>query len=217
MNKEKDINEQTFIPSTHDVEMNSGYASWLSDLKGRYQAAQIKAAVKVNSEKLFWNWQLGRDLVERRAEETWGTGVVEQLSLDLQAAFPKEKGFSARNIWHMKQWYEFYSQKLKQLVSELRDIDIHNNIKLSQLGSEITDEPEIGCPFPSLFAYIPWGHHVEILKKCRSVEEALYYIYRTIEEGWSRSTLINCLKADLYHGTGKAITNFAEKLPEMQA
>ena len=35
MNKEKDINEQTFIPSTHDVEMNSGYASWLSDLKGR--------------------------------------------------------------------------------------------------------------------------------------------------------------------------------------
>lgn len=217
MNKEKDINEQTFIPSTHDVEMNSGYASWLSDLKGRYQAAQIKAAVKVNSEKLFWNWQLGRDLVERRAEETWGTGVVEQLSLDLQAAFPKEKGFSARNIWHMKQWYEFYSQKLKQLVSELRDIDIHNNIKLSQLGSEITDEPEVGCPFPSLFAYIPWGHHVEILKKCRSVEEALYYIYRTIEEGWSRSTLINCLKADLYHGTGKAITNFAEKLPEMQA
>lgn len=148
MKKEKDTNEQTFIPSTHDVEMNSGYASWFSDLKGRYQAAQIKAAVKVNSEKLFWNWQLGRDLVERRAEETWGTGVVEQLSLDLQAAFPKEKGFSARNIWHMKQWYEFYSQKLKQLVSELRGIDIHNNIKLSQLGSEITDESEIGCPFP---------------------------------------------------------------------
>ena len=37
------------------------------------------------------------------------------------------------------------------------------------------------------FAYVPWGHHIAIITKCRSVEEAVYYIRRTIEEGWSRS------------------------------
>ncbi|MBR4174755.1 MAG: DUF1016 domain-containing protein, partial [Lachnospiraceae bacterium] len=45
--------------------------------------SQIKAAVKVNSEQLLFNWQLGRDLVVRKAEEKWGTGIVNQVSLDL--------------------------------------------------------------------------------------------------------------------------------------
>ena len=76
--------------------------SWVHDVKQRYVSAQIKSAVKVNTEQLFFNWQLGRDLVERRAEEKWGKGIVEQLSLDLQNEFPKAKGFSARNLWNMK-------------------------------------------------------------------------------------------------------------------
>ena len=49
------------------------------DFRERYRSAQIKAAVKVNAEQLLFNWQLGRDLVTRKAEEQWGTGVVEQL------------------------------------------------------------------------------------------------------------------------------------------
>ncbi|WP_390373200.1 DUF1016 N-terminal domain-containing protein [Dorea formicigenerans] len=69
-------------------------------MKQRYISTQIKAAVKVNTERLYFNWQLGRDLVERKAEEKWGKGIVEQLSLDLQNEFPDEKGFSARNLWN---------------------------------------------------------------------------------------------------------------------
>ena len=101
--------KDTYITSSHDVTIDSNYANWLHALKDNYQKAQVKAAIKVNAEKLLWNWQLGRDLVLRKAEEQWGTGVVEQLSLDLQAAFPNEKGFSSRNLRSMKQWYEFYA------------------------------------------------------------------------------------------------------------
>ena len=60
-------------------------------VKARYRSAQIKAAIKVNAEQLRFNWELGRDLVRKKAEERWGAGVVEQLSLDLQAAFPEKK------------------------------------------------------------------------------------------------------------------------------
>ena len=109
----------TYITSSHDVTIDSNYANWLHALKDNYQKAQVKAAIKVNAEKLLWNWQLGRDLVLRKAEEQWGSGIVEQLSLDLQAAFPNEKGFGTRNLWAMKQWYLFYAEKLKQPVSEL--------------------------------------------------------------------------------------------------
>ena len=63
---------------------------------------------------------------------------------------------------------------------------------------------------------MPWRHHVEIVSRCNTVEEALFYLQGTIEEGWSRNALIDCIKADLYHNTGMANTNFAEKLPGIQ-
>lgn len=96
------------VVKSHDIRLDSDYVSWVYDVKQRYVSAQIKSAVKVNTEQLFFNWQLGRDLVERKAEEKWGKGIVEQLSLDLQNEFPKAKGFSARNLWNMKKWYLFW-------------------------------------------------------------------------------------------------------------
>ena len=76
---------------------DSEYRKWLYELKNRYKNAQIKLSVKINSEQLLFNWQLGRDLVVLRAEEKWENGVVEQLSLDLQDAFPGVKVFSSLN------------------------------------------------------------------------------------------------------------------------
>lgn len=210
-------NEKPRVVKIHDVQIDSNYAQWLSEIKSRYRSAQIKAAVKVNAEQLIFNWQLGRDLVTRKAEEQWGSGVVEQLSMDLQAAFPESKGFSTTNLWRMKQWYEFYSseiaqQKLPQLVGELKQSENQPNIKLSQVvgESQHTD-------FPPLFAYVPWGHHAEIIAKCKTIEEALFYVKKCAAEGWSRNTLMNCIKGHYYENLGGAITNFADKLPSPQS
>lgn len=60
------------IVSSHDVELDTEYAEWIAEVKHRYRSAQAKAAVKVNAEKLLWNWQMGRDLVQKKAEERWG-------------------------------------------------------------------------------------------------------------------------------------------------
>ncbi len=98
-------NNEVYMTKSHDVNVDNDYGKWLNGLKNSYQQAQVKAAVKVNGEKLLWNWQLGCDLVMRKAEEKWGTGIVEQLSYDLQQAFPNEKGFGALNLWMMKRWY----------------------------------------------------------------------------------------------------------------
>ena len=97
MDKTKDT---PYIVRVKDFRIDSDYSSWLSDIIKRYREAQIKAALKVNYEKLQFNWSIGRDLVIRKAEERWGSGVVEQLSFDLQDAFPNEKGFSSRNMWN---------------------------------------------------------------------------------------------------------------------
>lgn len=211
--------------SSQNVHIDEAYASWIEELKGRYKKAQIKSAVKVNSEQLLFNWQLGRDLVVRRAEEHWGAGVVEQVSLDLKAAFPKAKGFSTTNLWNMKKWYLFYStnkanEKLHQLGGELQNSDNKLNTKLQQLGAEIREtehSPKIGLAFPIVFSFVPWRHHIEITTKCKDIDEALFYIQQTINEGWSRNTLDNCLRADLYHTQGGAISNFSDYLTPKQS
>lgn len=134
MNEENEISKQPRIVKSHDIRIDSDYAEWIAELKHRYRSAQVKASVRVNAEKLLFNWELGRDLVQKKAEERWGAGMVEQVSLDLQREFPNAEGFSTRNIWYMKQWYLFYYQestKLQQLVAE------NQNLKLHQLGAEI--------------------------------------------------------------------------------
>lgn len=219
-------NEKPRAVRLHDTKLDKEYVQWIYDIKQRFRNAQIKAAVKVNSEQLLFNWQLGRDLVVRKAEEKWGNGIVEQVSLDLQAAFPEAKGFSARNLWNMKKWYSFYTsyEDFGNAVNALSgQIDI-SSLTLQQVAAEIQETASeeklqqvvAEIPFPAIFGFIPWGHHIEIITKCKDLHEALFYVKRTIEEGWSRNALDNCIRADMYHAVGTAVTNFSEKLPTTQ-
>ena len=61
--------ESPRIVKSHDIHIDAEYAKWIADVKHRYRSAQVKAAVRVNAEKLLFNWQLGRDLVQKKAEE----------------------------------------------------------------------------------------------------------------------------------------------------
>lgn len=60
---------------------------------------------------------------------------------------------------------------------------------------------------------IPWGHNILIFTKSRDIDEAGFYIKKTIENGWSRDVLGLQLKSNLYERQGKAITNFKDTLP----
>lgn len=217
-----EIKEKPRVVRSHDLFLDKDYTQWIYDIKQRFRSSQIKAAIKVNSEQLLFNWQLGRDLVTKRVEEKWGKGVVEQVSFDLQAEFPEAKGFSARNLWFMKQWYSFYAQKYDKLslIEDIKNQFDSKKIKLNQLGSEMHDKKldqlGSGMPFPTIFAYVPWRHHVLIVQKCKTIEEALFYIKRTIDEGLSRSSLDNSIRADMYHAIGAAVTNFSDIFPEVQ-
>lgn len=211
-------NNKPLMVKTHDVKMDSEYTQWICEIKARYHRSQVKAAFKVNSEQLLFNWQLGRDLVELKAEEKWGRGVVEQVSLDMQDEFPDVKGFSTSNLWYMKKWYLFYTSEA-DYVSSFSE-QTYNSVsfqKLHQLGGEIREYAKLHqsggeMHFPTIFGFVPWRHHIEIITKCKSVDEALFYIKKTVEEGYSRSTLVNLIDADLYSKEGKALTNFKDKL-----
>lgn len=183
------------------------YVEWLSDVKTRFRQCQIKASIRVNTTMLELYWSIGRDLVALRAEERWGAGVVKQFALDMRQAFPDANGFSLSNIKYMKQWYLFYFQqsiKSQQTVGQL---------DLTEKSQQVVGQLEI----PEVLGQVPWGHHIQIISKCKSINEAFFYINKITTEGWSRALLEHQLASNLYEIQGSAITNFDVTLPIAQS
>ena len=75
--------------------------------------------------------------------------------------------------------YEGFGDAVNALSNRM---DI-SSLKLQQVAAEI--------PFPAIFGFIPWGHHIEIIIKCKNLHEALFYVQRTIEESADRSWSMN--------------------------
>jgi len=161
------------------------YIKWVNELKNIIQKTQIKASIAVNKELLNLYWVLGKSISEKVNKEKWGSSTVENLSKDLKNEFPYQKGFSRSNLFSMKKWYEFYSKS-------------DENIKKIQ----------------QLVGQIPWGHNIIITAKSKSIDEAIFYIKKTIENNWSRSILTHQIELNFYGRQGKAITNFNKTLPE---
>ena len=198
------MDEPTFV-NRDGMVADKDYVAWLSDVKTRFRTAQTKAIVRVNTAMLEFYWSIGRDLTEMHPEENWGKGIVKQFALDMRNAFPDETGFSETNVKYMRRWYSFYSQcfAIGQQVGD--------QITLA-IGHQVGDQLEM----PKKFGQIPWRHHVEIFTKSQSVSEALFYINKTIEGNWSRNTLDDNIRHDLYSHSAKALTNFSDKLPVVQ-
>lgn len=97
------------------------YKDFVSDIKQRIRSAQYEAMKVVNKQAIQLNWDIGKMIVEKQEQLGWGKSVVEQLSKDLQAEFVGQKGWSAQNLWYMRQFYVEYKDKqnLQPLVGEI--------------------------------------------------------------------------------------------------
>ena len=170
------------------------YKAWIDDIKRRIKQNQIKAAVKVNYALLDLYWDLGRDIVVKQKDAKWGDAFLTTMSKDLQKTFPDMAGFSVQNLKSIRYWYKFYNAEDNGL-KDLCKIELIENMIKS----------------------IPWGHNQRIIYKCKSIEEALFYVRKTMDNGWRRNTLEHQIDVGLYDRQGKAITNFQIKLPEPQS
>ena len=85
-----------------------GYADFLTDIKGRIQTAQVRAALSLSREVVWLYWQIGDEVRQRQARHGWGAKVVDRLAVDLKAAFPGVEGFSPRNLRYMRAFAEAY-------------------------------------------------------------------------------------------------------------
>ncbi|MBN2790737.1 MAG: DUF1016 domain-containing protein, partial [Candidatus Delongbacteria bacterium] len=89
--------------------ISSDYESTLSTIIKRINKARLSMLKKVNKETVLLYWFIGNTVSDKIKSESWGDSTVERLSKDLQINFPGVRGFSPRNIWRMKSFYETYS------------------------------------------------------------------------------------------------------------
>lgn len=174
------------------------YARLLGELKDRFRRSQIKAAVRVNSAMLEFYWEMGRDISRLHQTAKWGSAFYDCLSLDLKTEFPGKTGFSATTIKTAVRWYRFYNQE---------------NRTNPQEADENRQQLVADFQMPSEFGMIPWGQHILIFTHSKSIAEALFYIDKTIENGWSRAELEAEIDDNLYSKQGSVVTSFDEKLP----
>jgi predicted nuclease of restriction endonuclease-like (RecB) superfamily len=198
--------------------LDTEYKQWLTELKSRIRQNQIKAAVRVNTSMIELYWSIGCDIVEKQAESKWGSSIIKQLSKDLRTDMPDIDGFSETNLRYMKRFYVFYSQQ-NTIQHQVGAISQSLNNTDAKTSEEMELQHQVGAKISpaDILGTVPWRHHIEILNKCKSINQALFYVQKTIENGWSRSVLMNFLEADLYSAQGKAITNFPRLLPEAQS
>jgi len=86
--------------------------------------------------------------------------------------------------------------------------DVNHQRPVDDLGSQKED-----ADMPADFGLVPWGHHIDIFTRSKSIAEALFYIEETIKNGWSRPELVAEIDGGLFGKQGGTITNFDEKLP----
>jgi predicted nuclease of restriction endonuclease-like (RecB) superfamily len=178
----------------------SKYQDLIIEIKTQILNSQQKAALTVNKELIVLYWNIGKMIFENQSLLEGRNNYIEQLSNDIKSEFPMISGFSRSNLFNIRKFYNFYSEISIQQAVGMNDKNlIQQAVGLNEL------------------VLIPWGHHVLILEKTKTTEEAIFYINETIKNNWSRSILAIQLKQNLFERQGKSINNFDKTLKTSQA
>lgn len=88
-----------------------------SEISQLIAAARQRALQTVNTVLIELYWQVGQILSRKIAQAEWGDGVVAQLAEHLALTQPGLRGFTSRNLFRMRQFYETYPDR--EIVSAL--------------------------------------------------------------------------------------------------
>jgi len=172
----------------------SNYQQFITELKDEIQVARIKAVLSVNAQLLQLYWQIGNSIISRQSIEGWGTKVIKRISADLKDAFPDMKGISERNLKYMRAFAEAYPSFVQD--------------PLAQIQGENNDQK-----VQAILAQISWYHHITLLDKVKEEKIRIFYVEKTIANGWSRDVMVNQIESKLHLRQGRLQNNFHVTLP----
>lgn len=153
------------------------YGSFIKEIKELIYRRQYEAMKHVNADLIKLYWEIGEEIDRQQRNQGWGKSIVDVLAKELQKEFPGVQGFSARNLWRMRNFYIEYSRN--SILSPLSDTT-QNSI------------------LPPLVAEISWSKICVVTEKCKDLHERIFYIKMTKRYGWTKDVLINNIENQAY-------------------
>ena len=171
-----------------------------------------RASRAVNNELLFTAWHVGRYVSAKLKSEEWGSKVVTQLSEYIRSQRPDLKGYSRRSIYNMVMFYDEYSSETfcaiveKYLNAEFvqpRTAQIEASQSTHEVAVIVQPEttqiiqPRAG-QMPKVLELTTLTNHIEILCRCKSNEERMFYILYANKEHLVKRELQRCISNQTY-------------------
>lgn len=171
-----------------------------------------RASRAVNNELLFTAWHVGSYVSAKLKSEEWGSKVVTQLSEYIRSRRPDIKGYSRRSIYNMVMFYDEYSSESfsatveKYLNSEFvqpgtaqiqANQPTQETAVIVQTASAQLVQPTSG-QMPQILELTTLSNHIEILCRCKSTEERMFYILYANKEHLSFKEMQRCISNQTY-------------------
>ena len=219
----------------NEIQNIQNYGRLLRQVKQRVALAQQRVIYVANEELLRMYWDLGQMLHAAQQAEGWGKGTLVRLSQDLKNEYPKEKGFSVRNLQCMMQFYEEYNQELtmvkanvKTPVSLLPEEFSITQRPVAQFQNDkgkccndliaqrtIAQLPEYNFTLP--IKHLSWAHNVALMQRVKDLNARYWYMIQCLTSHWGRDFLVEAIKQDYYGQHGALANNFETTLPAPEA
>ena len=206
----------------------NNYQSLLVQVKQRVAQAQHRAIYAANEELLRMYWDLGQMLHAAQQAEGWGKGTLVRLSQDLKNEYPKEKGFSERNLRCMMEFYQEYNQELTMVKSNAKPPVSHLAAgkailqpKVAELREHAITQPTVAklseYNFTLPVRHIHWTHNVILMQRVKDIKARYWYMIQCLTSHWSKDYLAEAIKLDYYGRHGALANNFETTLPAPEA
>lgn len=194
--------------------INIGIEQQFSEVIGIIQQHKSRASKAVNNELLLTAWHVGGYVSAKLKSEEWGSKVVTQLSEYIRAQHPEIKGYSRSSIYNMVMFYDEYSSEnfastiAKYLNSEFAQSaskQIEDVKLLSQNEDIVIVQPKtaqiVQMPsgqMPKILELTTLSNHIEIICRCKSYEERMFYILYANKEHLAYKELQRCISNQTY-------------------
>lgn len=182
-----------------DLEKQFEYVDSLIELHRSSTIAKVNAGV------LQTNWDVGQYISAQLKSSCWGDKVVSDLADYLNRHNPKRRGYSKRNLYNMIKFYDLYS--LADFDNFVKTLNIDELVQLPTAQVESKNivqlptaqiEDVVFKPMPVILSITTFTNHVEIINRCRSYSERVFYMLYAAQQGLKSEELRRCIVNQTY-------------------
>ena len=178
---------------------------------------RLSAISKVNTEALLTNWEVEQYISQQLKFAHWGAKVVSELADYLKRMNPKRRGFGKRHLYNMVKFYDIYSTEefnrlgvqlrlnefVQSPIAQIGNDEIVQSLPAQLASNKIVQSPtaQLDMPFvdmPNILTLSTFTSHIEIMNRCKSYEERVFYILYAARQRLNTEELRRCIVNQTY-------------------